>query len=81
MRYQQVHDLGYELTFDCAVDMDTWANPKNGAALCALINEATEWCRERYGHEQGNPRWKKLGSYVIRLTDPNDAFEFKLRWC
>lgn len=62
-------------------------------ALLAL-SRAADWCRQQYGAETGYQRTRRMRSIptrgrwawttkerVILFSQPNDAFEFRMRWC
>ncbi|RYD63985.1 MAG: hypothetical protein EOP83_10865 [Verrucomicrobiaceae bacterium] len=38
-----------------------------------------DWCIEHFGDEDKQGRWKCSG-WAFWFKDPNDAFQFKLRW-
>lgn len=46
-------------------------------------NEAVAWCADRLGdYNEGDARWMPHGiTDRLAIRDPNDAFEFRMRWC
>lgn len=78
-------------SLDATSDIDRWLDRPGWFVFkyhrlhtCASWQSAVQWCEERLGNRElgGNDRWLFNGfNGRIAIQDPNDAFEFRMRFC